>query len=1036
LNAANAKQLTDLGGDGPFLVHGLVRDQSTVAPLRTEIAEAGQAGRVTVDVWDGKRIPLIANTVNVFVSSANDVTDEMRRVLAPCGVIVTTSRELTWQKPWTKGLDEWTHYLHSPSNNTVAKDTHVGPPRRLQWHAGPKWSRHHDHMSSMSAMVSAGGKAFYILDEGSRKSILLPPDWKLIARDAFNGTLLWKRDVGKWNDTLWPLKSGPANLPRRLVAVGDTVFTALAFDQPVVAIDAETGKTRRTYEGTAGSEEILLIDGVLLTLVNDTLISADVEQITVADDAEFFSDSRVTKYPYGRKVWSQVQSQQWLQSNRTIVAHEAETGKPLWNKQSRVVPLTMAADGEQVYFHNGDKLVAIDRSSGKQFWQSESAPIRRIESWFAPTLVVHDGVVLFSGGEEVPHSSQGWRGGDGIDTLTAHDAKTGKKLWTGDHPFGGYQSPEDVMVIDGLVWAANIAKNGGDGVFVGRNLRTGEIEKEITPNVKAHWFHHRCHRAKATENFFLTSRTGIETIDTKSGDWTIHHWVRGACLYGIMPANGLIYTPPHPCSCYGQAKLFGFNALAPAGDEEQGTRGEGNADRLMKGPAYNASCLKPQASSLSDWPTYRGDAARSGNAAAWLSTSLKPVESIALGSGKSRFTQPVVAGGVLLIANIDNHIVLAYDARTGKQLWQFAAGGRIDSPPTVHDGRVLFGSADGHVYCLRLSDGEMCWQFLAAPTDERLVSCDQVESVWPVHGSVLVENEVAYFVAGRSYFLDGGVRLWGLNPKTGEVVVENMLDESDPVTGENFQSRIRGLSMPVALADILSSNGDKMFMRSQAISYNGKREDGGVDHLFAPFGFLDHSGFHRTYWIYGSTYNGTIGGFRSGKSGIGARLMVHDDKRVYAFGRKPEYFRWSSAYEYQLFAVDTVKNNSPAGKGGAKKKGSANWSPAWAQDLPFVVRAMVLTDDALFIAGVPSFIVETDAIANVEADDVKQQIKLHDASLKGEKGGVLWAVSLEDGSKLAEYKLEAAPTFDGMIAAGGRLYITAVGGEVLTFEGD
>lgn len=39
----------------------------------------------------------------------------------------------------------------------------------------------------MSALVSTGGKMFYIMDEGSRISIQLPSKWKLIARDAFMG---------------------------------------------------------------------------------------------------------------------------------------------------------------------------------------------------------------------------------------------------------------------------------------------------------------------------------------------------------------------------------------------------------------------------------------------------------------------------------------------------------------------------------------------------------------------------------------------------------------------------------------------------------------------------------------------------------------------------------------------------------------------------------------------------------------------------------------------------------------------------------
>jgi outer membrane protein assembly factor BamB len=113
------------------------------------------------------------------------------------------------------------------------------------------------------------------------------------------------------------------------------------------------------------------------------------------------------------------------------------------------------------------------------------------------------------------------------------------------------------------------------------------------------------------------------------------------------------------------------------------------------------------------------------------------------------------------------------DAKSGKTNWQFTAGGRVDSPPTYYAGLLLFGSADGYLYCLRSSDGELCWRFLAAPNDQRLTSFEQVESVWPVHGSVLIADGVAYFVAGRSIFLDGGLHLWRLNPKTGRSAVRD-----------------------------------------------------------------------------------------------------------------------------------------------------------------------------------------------------------------------------------------------------------------------
>ena len=63
---------------------------------------------------------------------------------------------------------------------------------------------------------------------------------------------------------------------------------------------------------------------------------------------------------------------------------------------------------------------------------------------------------------------------------------------------------------------------------------------------------------------------------------------------------------------------------------------------------------------------------------------------------------------------------------------------------------MLFGSADGYVYCLRASDGELVWRFRGAPRDERLVAFEQLESLWPVHGTVLVQDGAAYFAAGLS----------------------------------------------------------------------------------------------------------------------------------------------------------------------------------------------------------------------------------------------------------------------------------------------
>ena len=56
----------------------------------------------------------------------------------------------------------------------------------------------------------------------------------------------------------------------------------------------------------------------------------------------------------------------------------------------------------------------------------------------------------------------------------------------------------------------------------------------------------------------------------------------------------------------------------------------------------------------------------------------------------------------------------------------------------------------------------------AAPIEERMGAYGQIESAWPVAGSVLVSEGVAYFAAGRQQLSDGGVFIFAVNPMTGE----------------------------------------------------------------------------------------------------------------------------------------------------------------------------------------------------------------------------------------------------------------------------
>ena len=876
-----------------FQVQALVTDASKLDAVRKEIRkEAGTYGPIAADSWKGGRLPYVDNMVNLLLieEGAEVSQKEIQRVLTPLGKAYQ-KKDGKWKvidKKWPKDIDEWTHYLHGADGNAVAKDTRVGPPRRLQWVGSPRWSRHHDRMASMSAMTSTKGRLFYVMDEGSRVSIQLPPSWKLIARDAFNGVVLWKREIPKWHHHLWPLKSGPTQLARRLVTKGDRVYFTMGITAAVSALDATSGKTLVTYKGSEGSEEILVAGGSLMALVNKgaSELKDYVPKNNVGDQARVRTEF----------VWDE--------NPRVLMCYDAETGKKRWEHESPVAPLSPASDGERVYFHDGKVVTAIAIETGKVAWQGPpSARRSSVQFNFGPRLVVVDGVVLFAGGDR---------------SMTAYEATTGKALWTSPHERGGYQSPEDLLVIGGLVWSAPITSTKDSGVWTGRDIKSGETKKSFPPKVNPYWFHHRCHIAKATDRFLLASRTGIEFVDIKNSKWDLNHWVRGGCLYGIMPCNGLVYAPPHNCACYPEAKLFGLNALAPAGSNRQARNPKKEPARLEKGPAYGKTNA-PKKIDSSDWPTYRGNTNRSGKSDTGVSPELDPQWETEIGDG-GRLSSVIVADGKLFVAEIDAHAIHCLDADKGNLLWTHVTGGRVDSPPTYNDGAVLFGSADGTVTSLRASDGILSWRFRAAPEDLRHMAFEQLESVWPVSGNILVREGVAYFVAGRSNFLDGGLSFYKLDAKTGKVLVRTTINETDPETGKNLAERHQILNMPVGLTDVLSCDDDFVYMRSQKFDHNGTRvglgphsgspstqgsvQKGAGTHLFSPTGFLDGDWFHRSYWVYGRSFAGGHGGYyQAGKFAPSGRILVHDKDTVYGFGRKPQYLRWTTTIEHQMFSA-------------------------------------------------------------------------------------------------------------------------------------
>ena len=1017
LGSGDGRLTAALHANERYIVHGLDESSTNVAAARRHIRSVGDYGAaISVEQLTGDKLPYADNTVNLIVAetTADIASAELIRALTPRGVLYARNGS-SWKKtvkPVPTTIDEWTHFMHSPDNNAVAKDTEVGPPHHLQWVGGPKWARGHEVLGTISVAVTAGGRIFYVADEGPTASVNLPSKWMLVARDAFNGVLLWKREIEKWESRFRPFRSGPTHLPRRLVAIEDEVFMTLGFGEPLSVLDAATGETVRAFEGTEGTEEILIENGRLHLVVGDP------------KDQEA-ADQAVRRGKPQPPV------------HKEIVVLDQQTGKEIWRKgdsdTADLFAQTLALSGDRAFFQNTRAVICLNINSGEELWRTpRSASVKR-PAWSVPSLVVNDGIV-FSADRKAPEKpidspdpqrvewEVTFKGGNApIGELIAFSAESGEELWRTECQ-EGYNAPVDVLLADGQLWTGNYVKARDPGITKARDPKTGEVTRTrpsdlefFTPGMS----HARCYRNRATEKFILLGRSGVELVDVKTGKAVANHWVRGTCQLGVIPANGLIYVPPHTCACYVKTKLNGFNALAPrraAFDPNPLPE-----PQLAKGPAFGKVELA-NANYADEWPTYRHDARRSGATDAAIPSSLRPTWSADIGG---RLTSVVVAGDKAFVASVHQHTIHALNAADGTPAWTFTAGGRIDSAPTAYNGTVLFGSTDGHVYCLRATDGAIVWKFRGGPEDRRIVVDGALESTWPVHGSVLVMNDLVYFTAGRSSFLDGGMRMYSLKPETGEIVSSNRISGRDPETGEQPKSAVKGFDMDSGLPDVLSSDGEFVFMRDMKFDDQCSRQLEGGNHLFSPTGFLDDSWWHRSYWLWAPEFKSGWGGWhQAGNTYPAGRILSFTDEAIFGFGRnemtKGNGGQWNNGEFYRLFgATMELKEAAMQQPANAKRRGrgypKSRVEYLWQERIEPEVRAMVLAGDTLFVAG-------PHGETHLDLD-----------AWEGKQGISLQAISTSSGKPIAKLPLDELPIFDGMAAAKGRLFLSMKDGSVRCF---
>lgn len=926
VDAADGELLAELAIAGQYHVHGLTSDRESLEKTRRYVASRGLYGQVVVDHSPLTHLPYAGNLINVLVvedfaaARKNGLTlNEIMRVVAPMSSALLGNAPADLKQSLNQA-----GYEGAVTNRKGAWTQVIRP-----WPEGMDEWPQRDHDAGCSSisndrLVQPSNSVQWIAGYAARHDTGPNPVLTAGGRifSSYSDLGIVARDAFN-GSKLWQREGA-----RALIATEDKLFARLENIGPLVALDARTGATIREYSFGGASKpwpplsRLAYHDGVMLTGVREL-----------------------------------------------IEAYDAESGEQLWRKQ---IPGERGAGGGKLdLFQDINKkriigegkvfltltetkeFLCLDLKTGEEIWRVSTEGDR---------LVCYRQGVLLS-----QYSGKGTNQEEVVFNA-AYSAKDGTFLWRHDYRkvwHGG--TPHDVFLLNGLVWV--LTSVPVDGVPYGKepqawhglDPKTGEVVRRADwPNTKR-----RCFGDRATERYIIAG--GIDFLDTETGEQHKFLGGRGSCSFGRMPANGLVYQAPNTCQCYSQVRGFvAFSSDASSTDGEDGPQGQ---PLRLTGMGKAAD----ETPSAEDWPMLRHDPARNGSTATALPAELKPTWEQDVGGNLS---SPTVACGKVFVASIEDHRVVALDQKTGEVVWSYRANGRVDSPPTIYAGKAFFGCSDGWVYCVSSATGELIWSLRAAPHQRWIMSRGQVESAWPVHGSVLIEDDKAYFAAGRHADTDGGVLLYAVSPETGDILWQ-----------ERIQANV--------INDILVSTGKTLFVQKLAFDpATGSRIQervpfwGGTGGGFLTDPFNLIAGGHDLYrqWRHDDSLTRALTMAFAGESIFGIGI-----------GLKTDPWKTKVFDSYEIFNCSR--------KAGPKE---IFWQAAVPKGL--LPKAILPAGGKVYVAAV-----------HEEGGTRKGSILVHDAT---------------DGKSLGTLPLDVRPRFDGLAAVSGNLVVVGQDGKVICLSWD
>lgn len=422
------------------------------------------------------------------------------------------------------GAGAWNHQYGDAGHTSSSKDEYPELPITVLWFGRPGPRPMVDRGTRSPAPLSINGRMFV---QGDRR---------LFGIDAYNGTILWTREIPDLRR---------ANIPRdssNMVASGEKLFAAV--NDSCWVIDAQTG----------GREDAFFLPGPYadthdwgyLSYLDGSLIGSCVKKggIYIGADGEWYDASNEESF----KVVSDA-----------LFNYNAKTGGTNWvyRNDSAIINPTISAGGGKVFFAecrnpevvkttagrvanqrlSDTYLVALDLATGDPLWERE---VDLNEGRWVLYLTYADDTLVATSTTDQYH-------------VYAFDAKSGDPLWNQSYPWykdhhgGAMQHP---VVVGSTLYAE-------PKVF---NLRTGEDMGITMPE------RNKCGTLSASAHSLFYRDYWHAMWDLEKDERIDWKGMRPGCWLNMIPANGVILAPEASAGCYCSQPIQTSIAFTPAGE--------------------------------------------------------------------------------------------------------------------------------------------------------------------------------------------------------------------------------------------------------------------------------------------------------------------------------------------------------------------------------------------------------------------------------------------------------------------------------------